>query len=361
MASLVNDRFRPGPLHEYARGFAMAAAVLGAVLLAGAGTALAAEPLPIELDWEDPETCPKNDDIQRDVRQLLGDGTIPDAVPLTVAKVSIQQSPDGFFEVRVRTTSGGDVRERELRVETCHDARQFVAFLLAFLIDPRTQQQAPAESPPATSASAPTSTAPPTSTSSPAIAPPPAASPARRDAAPPPVRAERQPSWTASALIGVDLGVLPSASVGGELRAGLLFSSWSVEVRAAAWLPRSAESASVADAGGDFTLLDVGALGCLRLEPGQALSVRTCAGPALLSLWGKGYGVTAPAEEHANFGAAAAEATLLVAIAARTSLRLGVGGLVPFRRPTFAIHEVGQIHRPSAVAGRASLGFEVAF
>ena len=161
--------------------------------------------------------------------------------------------------------------------------------------------------------------------------------------------------------MGVDLGMLPSASVGGELRAGVLFSGWSIEARAAAWLPRPAESSSVAGAGGDFALLDAGALGCWHNEPWEALALRLCAGPLLLSLWGSGYGVEAPANDHAFFGAAAAEATFLVAIAPRTSLRLGVAGLVPFRRPTFAIHEVGQIHRPSAVGGRASLGFEVVF
>ena len=122
MASPVNDRTPPGPLHRYACGLATSAAVFSAVLLAGVGTALAAQPLPIELDWEGPETCPASDDIERDVRQLLGDGAIPDAVPLTVAKVSIQESPDGFFDVRVRMTSGRDVRERELRVETCQES-----------------------------------------------------------------------------------------------------------------------------------------------------------------------------------------------------------------------------------------------
>src|SRR5262245_17791559 len=112
MASPVNDRSRLGPLHRCARGLITAAAVLGAAL--EAGTASAARPLPIDLDWEAPASCPASDDIERDVRQLLGDGAIPDAVPPIVAKVSLRQGPDGSFEVRVRTTSGADVREREL-------------------------------------------------------------------------------------------------------------------------------------------------------------------------------------------------------------------------------------------------------
>jgi hypothetical protein len=80
-----------------------------------------------------------------------------------------------------------------------------------------------------------------------------------------------------------------------------------------------------------------------------------------LSLWGTGYGVEAPGDDQALFAGAEAEAAFLVAISSRTSLRLGLGALVPFSRPAFAIHDVGAIHRPSAVSARAALGFEVRF
>ena len=81
----------------------------------------------------------------------------------------------------------------------------------------------------------------------------------------------------------------------------------------------------------------------------------------LLALRGEGYGVETPAEDEALFAGATAEGALLIAISPHLSLRPALGVLVPFSRPTFAIHDVGPIHRPSAAAARASLGFEVSF
>jgi hypothetical protein len=78
-------------------------------------------------------------------------------------------------------------------------------------------------------------------------------------------------------------------------------------------------------------------------------------------MMGEGDGVREPGSASAVFAALHAEVGLLVAISEKVSLRPALGALVPFRRPTFAIHEVGTIHRPSAVAARASLGFEAQF
>jgi hypothetical protein len=278
---------------------------------------------------------------------LLGDAPIPETLPTIVARVSVRENSDGTFEVRVRTTSGGEERERELRTETCDEARHLVAFLLAFLVDPRAHERPPESAPPTENATAPATRAP--------------VAPDRPRAPPRPARTERYPRWVATVLVGAEVGVLPSVSLGSELRAGLLFSGWSLEGRASAWLPRRAESSSLAGAGGEFTLLDAGILGCLRSAPWEAPSIQVCAGPVLLSLRGEGYGVQTTARDDALFAGAAAEGALLIAIYQQLSLRPALGALVPFHRPTFAIHAVGPIHRPSAAAARASLGFEVKF
>ena len=325
--------------------FVAIAAAVSASLVSVAAAA-ASGSLPIELGWEAPPSCPASDDIERDVRRLLGDAPIPDTLPTIVARVSVRENPDGTFEVRVRTTSGGEERERELRTETCDEARHLVAFLLAFLVDPRAHERSPPSAPATENASAPTTRAP--------------AAPERR-APSRPARTERYPRGVATLLVGAEVGVLPSVSLGGELRAGLLFSGWSLEGRAAAWLPRRAESSSLAGAGGEFTLLDAGILGCLRSAPWEAPSIQLCAGPVLLSLRGEGYGVQTTARDDALFAGAAAEGALLIAISPHLSLRPALGALVPFHRPTFAIQAVGPIHRPNAAAARASLGFEVKF
>jgi hypothetical protein len=108
-------------------------------------------------------------------------------------------------------------------------------------------------------------------------------------------------------------------------------------------------------------LFEAGILGCLRGALGEGASLQGCAGPTLLSLTGEGYGVATPGRAEALFAALSAEVGLLIALAPEVSLRPALGALVPFVRPTFAIHDVGTIHRPSAVAGRASLGFEAQF
>ncbi len=345
MAQPVNDRSRPGPFRKCARNVGAIAVTLGASSYCPSAGAEPASALPIELGWDAPASCPPSDDIERDVRRLLGDAPLPDEVPPIVANVSVHQSPDGSFDVRVRTTSGGQERERELRVETCDEARRLVAFLLAFLVDPRVSEGPHEESPlPKSAASA--STAPP---------------PPKPPKPPPQPAPERSPRWAASVLVSADLGMLPSASLGGELRGGLLFPNWSLEARATAWLPRRAESPDVAGAGGEFTMFDAGLLGCLRSSGREAPTLQVCAGPVLLWLQGEAYGVAEPGQDEALFFGASGEAALLVALSSRTSLRMGLGALVPFSRPTFAIHDVGPIHRPSAAAARGSLGFEVNF
>lgn len=338
----MNDHPRSDPLRKQASFLALA--VLCGVSLSSVA-AVAAGSLPIDLGWEGPESCARSDDIDRDVRRFLGDATISEALPPITARVSVSENPDASFEVRMVTTSGADTSERALHTETCEEARDLVAFLLALLIDPNAR---PPSQPAAVADPAPPKT-------------PPPAPPVRSPAARPSSETKPPPRWLLGISASAELGTLPGASVGGELRTGVLVSGWSVEARANAWVPRRAESESVPGAGGEFSLLDASLLGCLRGAPWEGPLLQGCAGPALLFLEGEGYGVQTPDEEDALFAAAAAEAALLVALSSHLSLRSALGVLVPFRRPTFAIHGVGTIHRPSALSARASVGIEAQF
>ena len=342
--SRVNDHSRSAPLQKQPT-FLRVAAALVASSLAVAAAAAPSGPLPIDLEWEGHASCPPSDDIDRDVRRFLGDATLPETLPPIAARVSVRQNQDESFEVRIRTTSGGEKRERALRTETCDEAKNLVAFLLALLINPGAREPSRAPNP----------SKPPAATKAPTEAP------ERAPVLRPSPETERPARWIAGLSGSAELGVLPAGSVGGEVRVGLLFPGWSLEGRGAAWLPRDAESPSVPGAGGKFALFEAGILACLRGAPLQALAIQGCAGPVVLSLEGEGYGVRTPGRDGAVFAAAMAETALLIAISPQSSLRPALGALVPFRRPTFAIHEVGSIHRPSAAAARASLGFEVRF
>jgi hypothetical protein len=333
------------PIRCRTRPFSRLLAALGTSSITALAAAAPPESLPIELEWEGPASCPPSGNIDGDVRRILGDITLPESLSPISARVSVRESPDGRFEVRMLTTSGDDTRERALRTETCDEARDLVAFLLALLIDPRAREPT----------AAPVAKKPP-----PATKPP----PAEPDRAPPPPESPKDEGGV-RLIVGLsgtaEYGTLTGGSVGGELRAGVLFSGWSVEGRGAAWLPRHKESESVPGAGGEFSLFEAGILGCLRGALGEGASLQGCTGPALLSLRGEGYGVTTPASEKALFAVLSAELGFLVALSPEVSLRPALGALVPFVRPTFAIHDVGTIHRPSAIAGRASLGFEAQF
>ncbi|HEX6271713.1 MAG TPA: hypothetical protein VFZ53_01670 [Polyangiaceae bacterium] len=338
----MNDPPRSDPLRKQAT-LVRLVVVLGMTLLVPPAVAASAGSLPIELDWEGPPSCAPPEDLDGAVRGFLGDVPPPDDVPPIAARVTLRESADGRFDVRMVTTSGGATRERRLGTETCDEARELVAFLLALLVDPRAAEPA---------------------ASSAASAPPAPAKPAAEPDRAAPVSApenERDAHFVLGLAASAELGVLPGGSFGGEVRGGVVLSRFSLEAVARAWLPRHAESPDVAGAGGKFTAFEAGVLGCLRGAPGGGLSAQACAGPFLLSLEGEGYGVTAPGSERALVAAAAGEAALLVAIARHLSLRPALGVLVPFGRPTFAIHDVGAIHRPAAVAARAALGLEARF
>src|SRR5262245_48710168 len=116
----VNDRTRSDPLRKRATFLGLSAAV-GASLFTVLAAAAPPGSLPIDLGWEGPASCPPRADIDQDVRRYLGDTKLPETLPPIAARVSIRESPDGRFEVRMLTTSGGDTRERALSTETCDE------------------------------------------------------------------------------------------------------------------------------------------------------------------------------------------------------------------------------------------------
>jgi len=318
-------------------------ALVGVLLFPPAAAADPSGVPAIDLAWDGPASCPVSDDIQRDVRRFLGDASLGATLPPVSARVVVEEGVDQRFEVRMVTTSGGETRERALSTATCEEARELVAFLLALLVDPNARH-APAEKEPPPPVAAP---------------PPPKPAPAR---APPPPPAEQTEPWFVVGLAGkAELGMLPGGSLGGELRTGFLFSGFSLEAFGTAWLPRNVQSPDVPGAGGTFSAFEAGLLACLRGAPWEGPSLHACAGPALVLLRGKGTGVDVPESAEALFGSASVEAALVIALSSKLSLRPMVGLLVPFRRPVFAIHEVGTIHQPSVVTVRAGLGLEARF
>jgi hypothetical protein len=75
---------------------------------------------------------------------------------------------------------------------------------------------------------------------------------------------------------------------------------------------------------------------------------------------GRGVGINHPDAGRALWLAAGAGVTLAIPLGARLAAVLGLDLVVPLRRPRFIIDDLGAVHRPAAVTGRAALGLELA-
>jgi hypothetical protein len=310
-----------------------------ALLLTTAAAAAPTSTPHIDLSWEAPGTCPKSDDIERDVRRILGDATMPSNLRSIAAQATLSENPDGSFELVLRTRAASQERERSVRVDGCESARALVAFLLAMLVDPNAR---PRNSEPAKDAEAPR--APPLPREEPRQQP----------------HEQGHGLRAVTSLLGAaDIGTLPYASPGAELRIGLWMPSWLLEARAVAFWPRDAASRTVAGAGGEFRLLEAGVLGC-RVSATKP-SFAACAGPALLTMRGRAFGVTDAEQASAVWVAASAEGAALFPVSSVFALRAMVGALVSIQRPTFAIRGLGSVHRPGLIAARMGLGLQVRF
>ena len=165
--------------------------------------------------------------------------------------------------------------------------------------------------------------------------------------------------WLMAIGLGVEAGPLPGIGVGPTLAVGLETGALRLEAHGR-YLPASRALVDNHDsAAGDVSLLAAGVRGCLRAVEGT-VEAGPCVGAEAGALSAEGSGVSSPGEATAPWVAASAGGWLGVEIAPWLALRAEVEVAVPFNRPAFVIDGIeGEVHRPAAVAGRATLGAEV--
>jgi hypothetical protein len=107
-------------------------------------------------------------------------------------------------------------------------------------------------------------------------------------------------------------------------------------------------------------LLAGGLSACLPglLRPGS-LELGACAGGELGWLEGSGAGLDVDRSGGALWGALRADVTARWALGWGVGLDVALAALVPVERHEFAIAGVGQVHQPSMVVGRASVGLSI--
>jgi hypothetical protein len=299
--------------------------------IAGAAAPLCAEPLPIALAvsrTQGAQACPDGPDLQALVermarRPLAGAGTA--GGPGIAAEVVFERTEERF-RARVHL-AGAKTGERELTDTgpTCAPLAQAVAITLVLLADHGPEDQ---------------------------VTPPPA----------PPVElpAPALPEWRAgrlSASGGVGLGLVGTASA--DVSVGMSAerrSGWGLAGDAFFVVPRRT---SLPPGEVRVWLLAAALELCRAAGDSRRTLVRVCAGGAAGWLAGRGFGYPASGSSGLPWYAASARVALGGAIAGRLRWLAQGDLLVPLRRQSFSVDNLGTAWESSVVGGRLELGLEL--
>jgi len=320
-----------------------------AVLFAAIGHAPRATAAEIALDG--PAACVARDELTFQVERAIGR--------------SLEQAPADRFVVHVQEAKAGasaqiEITEAEasegrgsrwLSAKTCDELTQQVALAIALALGLHADGEAEV---PAAPAAAPREDGAALEEAAPSAE----VAPSARATAEP----SRGPELTGSAWLLGDTGTLPA--MGWGLGLGVELGWPSVALRALGTLLPEREGNLDGDAGSPGVEIGLWAgslLACLPVarEPAPiALSI--CAGGELGELSGNGTRVTVPYQQRTLWAAARVD------VFARWRLEktpLAIEGLVtvaaPLRRDDFVLQDIGSVHRPESVLGRAGVGLSL--
>jgi hypothetical protein len=299
-----------------------------------------------ELELDAGAGCIDGDELGFQVERALGQplAGVSDARFL----VHVQPAKQGFRAELEISESPADAPRgfRSLAATTCEVLTQHVALAIALALGGHGAEPPEASSPPAH--------------------PPPR--PAMEEVPlAPPSGAEseleaggRGPDLAGSAWLIGDTGTLPSMGWGVGLGVELGWPSF--ELRAlGTLLPERAgtiDASAPSSPGARIGLLAGGLLACLPLELQQAtLGLSACAGGELGALSGDGTGVSTSYHQRTLWAAARFDVVTRWTIP-RTVLAIEalVTAAAPLTRDEFILKDIGSVHRPESVLGRAALG-----
>ncbi|HMJ14484.1 MAG TPA: hypothetical protein VK524_23895 [Polyangiaceae bacterium] len=345
--------------------------VLGSACVASAAPTERDAPARVVLELEVPEGCPGEREIATELERLLAGSQTP-AEPLAV-RLRIRRNGTRH-RLSLETRIDGKPLRRELEAKSCQDLTKPAALVLALAIDPETTNRALEEEQPAPAipnADAERLYRRDTDTPAPQaqqhVRPRPSS--ARVDPvsdAPIQTDEPRAPSrnhalgFSATAAALLDVGALPSASLGPAVALGATWRSWRLELRGFFLPSRRATLEAEPDQGGDIRLA-AGDLGVCYLPVRSGLELGGCLGAELGRLMGRGRGVSDPKTGTATWLAAQARvfcgyrlsSTWALVAAPELIRRIGNSG--------FEIEGLGTVHRPSSFAARFSAGAEIRF
>lgn len=319
-----------------------------ALLAARSAPGESAEPdmqTPLRLAWIAPDGCPSGADVEADVRTIM-EGP-PASEPTLEAEGLVWQGRDGQWRARLRTVLSGVRGERELSGSTCGDVARAASLVLALMLEPK-----PPSEPAPKAAAPPEKRSPPPSPSRPRRAP-------RRHAE---TTASARPEGLTRAAAVAGFGSMPGFEASAGLHLGVVRGWASLELRVAGWLPATAYSAIEPSAGADFLMFAVTPTGCARYGPeNEGLRIDTCAGLGAAAMTARGFGMSVPGQASARWAVAMLEQAGLLGLSRHIGLRAAIAIVRPLSRPTFAIENLENIHRPRTFGLSGSLAGEVSY
>jgi len=226
---------------------------------------------PLELEWNAPAGCPKQEDVLAEVRRIVGSGEVRRKVHAT-ANVS---SDGGRWSLSLKTEDGG---ERTLDGHSCKAVASAAALVLALTLQ--------TDAPPPPSATPSASIPPPPPASSSATPPPP----------PPPPRAKLSP-LVLRAGGGIALSGVPDVAAVATTEVGLRFGRFEGDVTFAFLSETSRANPADVAVGGQFAQVALGAVGCLAplvFDERPAIGVWGCAGGEVEWMFARRYGPKTP-------------------------------------------------------------------
>ncbi|HMA94104.1 MAG TPA: hypothetical protein VKP30_15540, partial [Polyangiaceae bacterium] len=155
--------------------------------------------------------------------------------------------------------------------------------------------------------------------------------------------------------VGLAAGILPELGPEVGIGVGVTMSRLSLTVNAE-WGPlQRATLPGASNMGGKLWSGSLDLRGCWAFHR-QALSAGPCVGASITRLEGDGFGIAHPQTAVVHFVSPLAAAQLDWRIHSKFVLRLLVMGLFPTDRPKVFIDDLGDVHHPAWVNGRAQIG-----
>jgi hypothetical protein len=198
----------------------------------------------------------------------------------------------------------------------------------------------------------------------PELAAPPAALPPDEPPAPAPEQSAPALTPVVAAGLLADSGSLPAAGLGLSLSAELRLPRWALRVGGLLLFDQrtALRRAGQPAAGAELGLALGSAALCTRAFSGAALLALVCGGWELGRIEGSGSGVPQPRRGSALWTAPRLDAQLSWGpLAGPVRLWAQLGAAAPLKRDDFFLRDIGSVHRPPVVVGRAGLGLEVSF